>query len=56
MLEIITLPKPKILIVVQVFNGMAQHYRCFIKDFVLIMAPNTKLLQKIKDFKWTTEC
>jgi hypothetical protein len=29
---------------IQVFNGMAQHCRCFIKDFVLIMAPITKLL------------
>jgi hypothetical protein len=27
---------------IQVFNGMAQFYICFIKNFVAIMAPSTK--------------
>jgi hypothetical protein len=35
---------------IQVFNGMAQYYRCFIKDFAFIMSPITKLLQKAKAF------
>jgi hypothetical protein len=39
-----------------VFNGMAQSYRCFIKDFAFIMAPITKLLQKIKTFEWMAKC
>jgi hypothetical protein len=30
---------------IQVFNGMAQYYQGFIKDFTFIMAPITKLLQ-----------
>jgi hypothetical protein len=29
---------------IQVFNGMAKYYRCFIKDFAFIMAPIAKLL------------
>ncbi len=41
---------------IQVFNGMAQFYRCFIKNFVLIMAPLTKLMKKIEPFIWTTKC
>jgi hypothetical protein len=47
---------PKIPKDIQVFNGMAQYYQCFIKDFTFIMAPITKLLQKTKAFKWTTQC
>jgi hypothetical protein len=31
---------------IQVFNGMALFYRCFIKYFVFIMAPITKLMRK----------
>jgi primosomal protein N' len=29
---------------IQVFNGMAHYYQCFIKDCAFIMAPITKLL------------
>jgi primosomal protein N' len=29
---------------IHVFNFMAQYYKCFIKHFAFIMAPNTKLL------------
>jgi hypothetical protein len=32
----------------QVFNGMAQFYRCFIKNFAYVMAPITKLLKKME--------
>jgi hypothetical protein len=35
---------------------MAQFYRCFIKNFVVIMAPNTKLTRKIETFLWIKEC
>jgi hypothetical protein len=38
---------------IQVFNGMAQFYRCFNKNFDSIMSPITKLLKKSKVFKWT---
>jgi hypothetical protein len=31
---------------IQIFNGMAQFYRCFIKNFAFIMAPITKLMRK----------
>jgi hypothetical protein len=35
---------------IQVFNGMAQFYTCFIKNFAMIMAPITKFTQKTKGF------
>jgi hypothetical protein len=35
---------------IQIFNGMAKFYRCFIKNFVFIMAPFTKLMRKTKPF------
>jgi hypothetical protein len=41
---------------IQVFNGMAHFYRCFIKKFASIMALITKLLKKTKMFKWIVEC
>jgi hypothetical protein len=43
---IIQVPTPKTPKDIQVFNGMAQYYQCFIKDFVTIMAFITKLLSK----------
>jgi hypothetical protein len=50
-MSILTTPRE-----IQVFNGMAQFYRCFIKNFTLIMSPITKLLKKSKVFEWTKEC
>jgi hypothetical protein len=41
---------------IQVFNGMAQFYKCFIKNFAFIMAVITKLMKKTKPFIWTTKC
>ncbi len=35
---------------IHVFNGMAQFFRCFIKNFAFIMAPITNLMRKIKPF------
>jgi len=50
------MPPPKNPQQIQVFNGMAQFYRCFIKKIVIIMAPITKLTRKTYIFLWTTEC
>jgi hypothetical protein len=45
---IVNMPPPKNSQQIQVFNGMAQFYRCFIKYFVVIMAPIIKLTKKTK--------
>jgi hypothetical protein len=47
------MPTPKKPKDIHVFNGIAQYYWCFIKDFAFIMVPITKLLQKIEAFEWT---
>ncbi len=52
----INMPPPKNPIQIQVFNGMAQFYKCFIKKFVVIMALITKLTRKIKTFLWIEKC
>ncbi len=44
------MPPPKNPQHIQIFNGMAQFYKCFIKNFVAIMAPTIKLIRKIKIF------
>ncbi len=43
---IVNMPTLKNLEQIQVFNGMAQFYICFIKNFAAIMAPITKLTRK----------
>jgi hypothetical protein len=43
---IVNMPSPKNPKQVQVFNGRTQFYRCFVKNFVTIMAPITKLTRK----------
>jgi hypothetical protein len=45
---IVNMPPPKNPKHIQLFNGMAQFYRCFIKSFVVIMAPIIKLTIKTK--------
>jgi hypothetical protein len=35
---------------IQVFNGMAQFYICFIKNFVMIKVPIIKVMKKIYYF------
>jgi hypothetical protein len=47
-------PPPKNSQQIQVFNGMAQFYRSFIKSFVAIMAP--KMTRKTKTSFWIEEC
>jgi len=41
---------------IQVFDGMAQFYRCFIKKIVSIMSPITKLFKKFEVFEWIEKC
>ncbi len=53
---IVNMPIPTNPQQIQVFNGMAQFYKCFIKNFAFIMAPITKLMRKIKPFIQTTKC
>ncbi len=50
------MPPPKNPQQIQIFNGMAQFYIHFIKTFVAIMAPITKLTRKIETFLSTKEC
>jgi hypothetical protein len=41
---------------IQNFLGLTGYYRRFIKDFLKIAKPMTKLLEKNKAFEWTAEC
>ncbi len=41
---------------IQVFNGLAQFYKCFIRNFAFVMALITKLLIKIEMFEWIAKC
>jgi hypothetical protein len=41
---------------IQVFNGMAKFYKCFIKNFAFVMAPIPKLMRKIIFKILTTKC
>ncbi len=41
---------------IQVFNGMAQFYKCYIKKIASIMSLITKLFKKNKVFEWIEEC
>jgi hypothetical protein len=50
------MPPPKNPQQIQVFNGMALFYGCFIKKFATIMAPIIKLTKKTKTFLWIKEC
>ncbi len=41
---------------IQVFNGMAQFYRCFIRNFVSIISLISKLFKTFEVLEWTKEC
>jgi hypothetical protein len=41
---------------IQVFNNLAQFYRCFVNFFASIMALIIKLMHKSKGFIWIREC
>jgi hypothetical protein len=43
---LVKMPMPKTPQEIQLFNGMAKFYKCFIKNFTSVMAPITKLLIK----------
>ncbi len=53
---IINMPPRKNPQQIQVFNGMAQLFKCFVKNLAAIMVLITKLTKKIKTFLWTKEC
>jgi hypothetical protein len=42
------MPMPKNLHDIQVFNGLAQFYWCFVKKIAFIMAPIIKLMCKLE--------
>jgi hypothetical protein len=48
--QIVYMPPPKNPQHIQVFNGMAQFYRCFIQNFIIIMTPIINLNKKTKTF------
>ncbi len=50
------MPPPKNPQHIQVFNGMAQFYKCFMKRIATSMAPITKLTRNIKIFLCTKKC
>jgi hypothetical protein len=54
--SLINMPIPITPYEIQVFNGMTQFYRCFIKNFTLIMSPITKLFKKSEVFEWIEKC
>jgi hypothetical protein len=41
---------------IQSFLGLAGYYRRFIKGFLKISKPMTKLLEKDKQFEWASAC
>ncbi len=41
---IVKMPMPKNPHDIQIFNGLGQFYRCFVKNIAFIMAPITKLM------------
>jgi hypothetical protein len=47
---IVNMPPPKNPQQIQVFNGTAQFYKCFMKNFVVIVALIIKLTRKITTF------
>jgi hypothetical protein len=49
-------PVPKKVKDVRSFLGLANYYRCFIKDFSKIAKPLTQLLRKNVKFQWTEAC
>jgi hypothetical protein len=55
-LVIVNMPPPKNPQQIQIFNGMAQFYKCFITNFVVIMASIIKLTKKTKKCLWIKEC
>ncbi|KAK9088300.1 hypothetical protein Scep_027382 [Stephania cephalantha] len=49
-------PAPTSVTVIIIFLGLAGYYRRFVKDFLKIASPITKLTQKDVRFHWSEEC
>jgi len=47
---------PKSLQEVQQFLGLANYYRCFIRNFAAIAKPLHQAIEKKNHFKWTEQC
>ena len=47
---------PKSVQEVQQFLGLANYYRCFIKNFATIPKPLHRTTERKKPFKWTAQC
>jgi hypothetical protein len=45
---LVNMPVPIVPQEIQVFNGIAQFYMCFIKNFAWIMSPITKLFKNLE--------
>lgn len=48
--------RPEMVIEIKSFLGLAGYYRRFIKDFLRIAAPSTKLTRKDIKFNWSEKC
>jgi len=53
---LVNMPIPTTPQKIQIFNEMALFYKCFIKNFVSIMSPITKQLEKFEIFEWIEIC
>jgi len=49
-------PKPTSVQEVQQFLGLANYYRCFVKNFTAVARPLHQLTEKKAPFKWTEQC
>jgi hypothetical protein len=54
--SLINMPIPTTSHKIQVFNGMVEFYRRFIKNFASIISPITKLFKKPEIFEWIEKC
>ena len=48
--------RPTIVIEIQSFLGLVGYYHCFMKDFLKIVTPLTKLAHKGVKFVWNEDC
>jgi hypothetical protein len=48
-------PTPKSITKVKSFHGLTNFYRCFIKDFSILVVPSTKIMKKSFGFKLRSE-
>jgi hypothetical protein len=53
---ILDMPQSQRPVDVQVFNGVVQFNRIYIKGYAHVMEPITRLMRKIEEFNWTEQC